>query len=107
MKAQLLTLALLPLTFAGTAAQAACYAVYDAQNQMVYRGSSSPVDLSRPLERQIHAIWPGAHLIIGASHPSCSSVDNRIVVATPAQTRAPAVAMMDPSAQKPLAEKKR
>jgi hypothetical protein len=93
-------------SLASAAAQAGCYAVYDNQNVLVFRGSSSPVDLSRRIEPQVNAMWPGAHLIIGAASPRCTPVDSRVVAQSSANPSATKVAMMDAATQKTMAEKK-
>lgn len=87
-------------------AQAACYAVYDAKDKLVFRGSDSPVDLSRPIARQVHAIWPGGHLVISAPSPACTPVDSRIAE-LPIGGRNTNAAVTEPAPQKSPSGKKR
>ncbi|MGE8318474.1 MAG: hypothetical protein ACN6O3_06965 [Comamonas sp.] len=41
-----------------TAAQASCYTIYDAKNEVIYRDTAPPVDLSRPLSETLPKVAP-------------------------------------------------
>jgi hypothetical protein len=45
----------------------ACYTVYDQSNRMVYNAQTSPVDMSRPLHETLPALFPGSHMVFGAT----------------------------------------
>ena len=57
---------------------AACYTVYDRNDRILYRGDSSPVDISRPLSVQIQTIWPDASMVVTPDSALCTSQDSRM-----------------------------
>ena len=54
----------------GSNAFAACFTVTDRANAVIYRGESSPIDLSKPISEGIAERFPGGHLVM--SLYSCS-----------------------------------
>ena len=58
-------------------ASANCYIVYDRDDRVVFRSSSTPVNLSQPIREQVQRQWPGGALIIAADSDSCSAIDAR------------------------------
>ena len=52
-------------------ASAACYVVYDANKQIVYRAQTPPVDLSRPLHETVAQIAPGGTLVFSLDSQGC------------------------------------
>ena len=64
--------ALLPALLAAQAAQAACYIVYTADQQVVYRAQTPPVDMSRQLHQTVPQRYGrGATLVFGIADPDC------------------------------------
>jgi hypothetical protein len=64
--AGVLFLALLP-----AAASASCFYVFSAQNQLVYRSTISPVDLSRPISDGMKGRYAGGHLTMVPDETGC------------------------------------
>ena len=62
----LLCLAALP-----TVASASCFYVFSAQNQLVYRSTISPVDLSRPISEGLKGRYAGGHLTMEPDDTGC------------------------------------
>ncbi len=54
-----------------TAASANCYFVYSAQNQLVYRSTLSPVDLSKPISEGLKGRFAGGHLTMIPDETGC------------------------------------
>lgn len=52
-------------------ASANCYFVYSAQNQLVYRSTLSPVDLSRPISEGMRGRFAGDHLTMIPDESGC------------------------------------
>ena len=52
-------------------ASANCYFVYSAQNQLVYRSTLSPVDLSRPISEGLRGRFAGGHLTMIPDESGC------------------------------------
>jgi hypothetical protein len=52
-------------------ASASCYFVYSAQNQLVYRSTISPVDLSRPISDGLRGRFAGGHLTMIPDETGC------------------------------------
>lgn len=50
---------------------AACYVVYDANKQIIYRSQMPPVDLSRPLHETVPQIAPGGTLVFSLDMSGC------------------------------------
>lgn len=65
----------------------ACYTVYDQSNRVVYNAQTPPVDMSRPLHETLPVVFPGGHMVFGAttdcpSQPSVRSAPS-VSVAVP------------------------
>lgn len=54
-------------------AQAACYMVLDAKEQVVYRAPLPPVNLALPLHDTVPALVPGGKMVFWASDAGCES----------------------------------
>lgn len=67
---------------------AACYVVYGADKQIVYRSQMSPVDLSRPLHETVARIAPGGTLVFSLDSSGCELEIHKL----PAAAGAPAAA---------------
>jgi len=77
----------------GAGAHAACYVVYAANGDVVYRSPLPPVDLSLVLHETVPAIAPGGKLVFWNGDYGCESELNRLpVAAAPAAAPAPAKA---------------
>ena len=50
---------------------AACYIVYAADKQIVYRSQIPPVDMSRPLHETVPRIAPGGTLVFSLDSNGC------------------------------------
>ena len=55
-------------------ANANCYSIYDAKNQLVFQSTISPVDLSKRISESMRERFPGGHLIIDPNDRSCREV---------------------------------
>ena len=67
-------IALLAVAAAGTlpaAASASCFFVYSAKNELVYRSTISPVDLSRPISDGLRGRFSGGHLVMIPEEAGC------------------------------------
>ena len=67
-------LAVLAVTIAGTlpaAASASCFFVYSAKNELVYRSTIPPVDLSRPISEGLRGRFAGGHLVMIPDEDGC------------------------------------
>ncbi|MDQ2927129.1 MAG: hypothetical protein ABI330_12000 [Caldimonas sp.] len=71
MKALISVVGTLCLAAVPTFASANCYFVYSAQNQLVYRSTISPVDLSRPISEGLRGRFAGGHLTMIADETGC------------------------------------
>ena len=68
------SLALLTVAVAGalpTAASASCFYVYSARNELIYRSTISPVDLSRPISEGLRGRFAGGHLVMIPEEDGC------------------------------------
>ncbi|AVP58153.1 hypothetical protein [Pulveribacter suum] len=75
-------LAGLALAAAGAqAAQAACYIVYAADKQVVYRAQTPPVDMSRQLHETLPLLVPGGAMVFSLDSGACEFELNRLPVA--------------------------
>lgn len=52
-------------------AQASCYELYSAKNELIYRSMRSPVDLSRPLHQTVPKVAPNARLVFTPNNQGC------------------------------------
>ena len=50
---------------------AACYIVYGADKQIIYRSQLPPVDMSRPLHETVPRIAPGGTLVFSLDSNGC------------------------------------
>jgi len=58
-----------------TYGSAMCYIVYDAQSRIVYRNTSTPIDLSGPITPALRAKFPGGQLVITDDMTGCTPID--------------------------------
>lgn len=58
-----------------TYGSAMCYIVYDAQSRIVYRNTTTPIDLSGPITPALRAKFPGSLLVIMDDMTGCTPVD--------------------------------
>jgi hypothetical protein len=66
--------ALLAIAAAGAlpaAASASCFFVYSARNDLVYRSTISPVDLSKPISEGLRGRFAGGHLVMIPDETDC------------------------------------
>lgn len=78
-------------------ASAACYVVYGPAQQVLYRATQPPVDLSRPLHETVPAVVPGGTLVFALDNYGCEFEINRLSqYAAPAQPARPAQARRAP-----------
>ena len=54
---------------------AMCYVVYDAQSRIIYRNTTTPVDLSGPISQAVKAKFPGGQMVIVDDNSGCSPID--------------------------------
>lgn len=52
-------------------ALASCFFIYGSNNQLVYRSTITPVDLSRPLSESVRRRFPGGHLVMIPDETGC------------------------------------
>jgi hypothetical protein len=56
-------------------AQALCYTVYGANQVIIWRGTDTPIDLSRPVHEGMRKVFPqGSFLVIEEDTRSCTPV---------------------------------
>ena len=66
--------ALLAVAAAGAlpaAASASCFFVYSAKNELVYRSTISPVDLSKPISDGLRGRFAGGHMVMIPDETGC------------------------------------
>ena len=85
-----LTLAVLCAGFATQGAWAACYVVYGADKQVVYRAQTPPVDMSRDLHETLPQVAPGGTLVFSLSSEGCELEVHRLPEVARAQPARPA-----------------
>lgn len=54
-----------------TTASANCYFIYGPKNQLLYRSTISPVDLSRPISEGLRGRFSGGHLVMIPDETGC------------------------------------
>ena len=59
-------------------ASAACYFVYAPNNELIYRSSRAPVDLSLPLHMTVPQLSPGARMFFSRDEYNCATEVNLI-----------------------------
>jgi len=52
-------------------ASASCYFVYSAKNELVYRSTLSPVDLSKPISEGLRGRFAGGHMVMIPDESGC------------------------------------
>lgn len=62
-------------------AWAACYVVYGADKQIIYRSQTPPVDLSRDLHETLPQVAPGGTLVFSLDNHGCEHEVNRLPAA--------------------------
>lgn len=68
------TIALLAAAIAGAlpaVASASCFFVYTARNDLIYRSTISPVDLSRPISEGLRGRFAGGHMVMIPDETGC------------------------------------
>ena len=65
--------AALAICLAAQAASAACFSVYGADQELIYRSIRPPVDLAQPLHRTTDQLAPGARLVFSLDEFNCIS----------------------------------
>jgi hypothetical protein len=70
-KPSLALAALLAATAWPVTAAASCYFVYGPDNQLVYRSTITPVDLSKPISEGLRSRYSGAHLVMVPDETGC------------------------------------
>lgn len=66
-----------------SSAWAACYTVYGPGNEVIYRDTVTPVDLSYPLSQTLPRIAPGATLVFTLENVGCEVPLNKLPVSSP------------------------
>ncbi len=56
----------------------ACFTVYNSSNVPVYSNMSPPIDMSYQIHQRLPAVFPGGHMVFGAS-PDCPLIDVRVL----------------------------
>jgi hypothetical protein len=57
----------------------ACFTVYNKANVPVYSNMSPPIDMSYQIHQRLPAVFPGGHMVFGAS-TDCPVIDTRVAV---------------------------
>lgn len=63
--------AVLAICLAAQAASAACFSVYGANQELIYRSIRPPVDLSLPLHQTVDQLAPGARVVFSLDEFNC------------------------------------
>lgn len=63
---------------ASHSAWAGCYRVYGADQELIYRSTESPVDLSRQIHETLPQVLPGATLVFTLDHFGCDITLNNL-----------------------------
>jgi hypothetical protein len=78
-------------------ALAACYVVYNADKEMVYRSPEPPVDLSRPLHQTLPEVAPGGSLVFSLDNFGCEAQFNKLPMKSQAAKPATAAKKAKPA----------
>ncbi len=72
-------------------ALATCYVVYGPDDQVLYRSTEPPVDLSLPLHQTLPKVAPGGKLVFSLDNHGCDAEVNRLTpkMALPAPSQPP------------------
>ncbi|HCL87022.1 MAG TPA: hypothetical protein DIC45_11145 [Comamonadaceae bacterium] len=81
MQAIRFALAALVTGLSAQAASAACYIVYGADKQVVYRAQTPPVDMSRQLHETLPLVVPGGTMVFSLDSSGCELEINLLPVA--------------------------
>ena len=54
-----------------TLASASCFFVYGPKNQLVYRSTTTPIDLSRPISESMRSRFSGGHFVMIPDETGC------------------------------------
>jgi hypothetical protein len=76
--------AALAATLFSPAASAACYYIYAADSELIYRSYEAPVDLSFPLHQTLSSVAPGGKMVFTLDTQGCEVVINKL----PSRTKA-------------------
>jgi hypothetical protein len=68
--------------FASQSAAAACYLVYAPNQEIVYRASTPPVDMSREIHETLPQVAPGGTLVFTLGDQGCELVINKLPLAS-------------------------
>lgn len=71
MQAIRFALAALVTGLSAQAASAACYIVYAADKQVIYRAQTPPVDMSRQLHETLPLVAPGGAMVFSLDSSAC------------------------------------
>jgi len=64
-------LAAFAATIVPATASASCFFIYNGKNELVYRSTIAPVDLSRPISDAVRSRFPGGHLVMIPEEKGC------------------------------------
>ena len=64
-------LAALAATLVPVSASASCFFIYGLNNQLVYRSTITPIDLSRPISESMRGRFGGGHLVMIPDETGC------------------------------------
>ncbi len=81
MQAIRFALAAVVAALSAQAAQAACYIVYGADREVVYRMQTPPVDMSRQLHETLPLVVPGGAMVFTLDSGACEQEFNRLPAA--------------------------
>ena len=59
-------------------AQAACYELYNAKQELVFRSMRPPVDLSLPLHQTLPKVAPGTRMVFSPNSQGCEIEYNKL-----------------------------
>ncbi len=59
------------LALVPTVASASCFFIYGPKNQLVYRSTTTPIDLSRPISDSMRSRFGGGHFVMIPDESGC------------------------------------
>ena len=68
--------------FASQSAAAACYLVYAPNQEIVYRATTPPVDMSREIHETLPQVAPGGTLVFSLDDQGCELTINKLPLAS-------------------------
>ncbi len=95
--------ALLLAALVSPAAQAACYIVHGADQQVIYRAQTPPVDMSRPLHETLPRVAPGGALVFSLDSSACEQEVHLLLAPGAGASARVALAPAGPGARAPRA----